>query len=83
MIYKELFGNNIKADIDEIKKEIDGDSSIVFVYSGKQMIYDYINDLYDNGKGLNADYLYKFKICYEKTDLEVNLRLLYSSSPRL
>ena len=62
MIYKELFGNNIKADIDEIKKEIDGDSSIVFVYSGKQMIYDYINDLYDNGKGLNADYLYKFKI---------------------
>jgi hypothetical protein len=78
VIYKELFGNNIKADIDEIKKEIDGDSSIVFVYSGKQMIYDYINDLYDNGKGLNADYLYKFKICYEKTDLEVS----YSAKDR-
>lgn len=72
MKYKELFGNNIKADIDEIKREIDGDSSIVFVYSGEQMLYDYINALYDNGKGLNTEYLYKFKICYEKTDLEVS-----------
>ena len=34
MKYKELFGNSIKDDIDEIKKEIDEEPSIVFVYSG-------------------------------------------------
>lgn len=62
MKYKELFGNSIKQDIDEIKREIDDDPSIVFVYSGTQTLYDYIDALYDKGKGLDAEYLYKFKV---------------------
>ena len=72
MKYKELFGNNIKQDIDEIKREIDDDPSIVFVYSGTQTLYDYIDALYDKGRGLDAEYLYKFKVCYEKKDLRVS-----------
>lgn len=72
MKYKELFGNSIKQDIDEIKREIDDDPSIVFVYSGTQTLYDYIDALYDKGRGLDAEYLYKFKVCYEKKDLRVS-----------
>lgn len=72
MKYKELFGNSIKEDIDEIKREIDDDPSIVFVYSGVQTLYDYIDALYDKGRGLDAEYLYKFKLCYEKKDLRVS-----------
>ena len=72
MKYKELFGNSIKDDIDEIKKEIDEDQSIVFVYSGVGTLYDYIDALYDKGRGLDAEYLYKFKVCYEKKDLLVS-----------
>ena len=62
MKYKELFGNSIKDDIDEIKREIDEDQSIVFVYSGVGTLYDYIDALYDKGRGLDAEYLYKFTI---------------------
>ena len=76
MKYKELFGNSIKQDIDEIKREIDDDPSIVFVYSGTQTLYDYIDALYDKGKGLDAEYLYKFKVCYEK---KKDLRVSYSA----
>lgn len=72
MKYKELFGNSITQDIDEIKREIDDDPSIVFVYSGTQTLYDYIDALYDKGRGLDAEYLYKFKVCYEKKDLRVS-----------
>ena len=72
MKYKELFGNSIKDDIDEIKKEIDENQSIVFVYSGAGTLYDYIDALYDKGRGLDAEYLYKFKVCYEKKDLLVS-----------
>lgn len=72
MKYKSLFGNSIKADIDEIKKEIDSDPGIVFVYSGSLALYDYIDALYDKGAGLDAEYLYKFKVCYEKRDLSVS-----------
>lgn len=72
MKYKELFGNSIKDDIDEIKREIDEDQSIVFVYSGAGTLYDYIDALYDKGRGLDAEYLYKFKVCYEKNDLLVS-----------
>ena len=72
MKYKELFGNSIKDDIDEIKKEIDEEPSIVFVYSGAGTLYDYIDALYDKGRGLDAEYLYKFKVCYEKKDLLVS-----------
>lgn len=72
MKYIELFGNNIKDDIAEIKRTIDDDSNVVFVYSGVDTLYDYIDDLYDKGKGLDAEYLYKFKVCYEKKDLCVS-----------
>ena len=72
MKYKELFGNNIKEDIEEIKRDIDKDSSTVFVYSGTDTLYDYIDALYDKSRGLDAEYLYKFKICYEKKDLQVS-----------
>ena len=71
MTYIELFGNDIQNDIVEIKKDIDADASVVFVYSGAENLYDYINALYDKGKGLDAEYLYKFKVCYEKKDLQV------------
>ena len=71
MKYIELFGNDIQNDIVEIKKDIDADASVVFVYSGAENLYDYINALYDKGKGLDAEYLYKFKVCYEKKDLQV------------
>lgn len=72
MKYTELFGKSIKEDIDEIKRAIDEDPSIVFVYSGMQTLYDYIDALYDKGNGLDDEYLYKFKICYEKKDLKVS-----------
>lgn len=72
MKYKELFGNSIKQDIDEIKREIDDDPGVVFVYSGTQTLYDYIDALYDKGNGLDDEYLYKFKVCYEKKNLKVS-----------
>ncbi len=72
MKYKELFGNSIEEDIDEIKKEIDVDPSIVFVYSGTGTLYDYINALYNDGQGLDSNYLYKFKVCYERKNLKIS-----------
>lgn len=71
MKYKELFGSSITEDIDEIKRDID-EGDIVFVYSGVGTLYDYIDALYDKGRGLDAEYLYKFKVCYEKKDLQVS-----------
>lgn len=75
MKYIELFGNSIKDDIDEIKRAIDDDSDIVFVYSGEGTLYDYIDALYDKGRGLDSEYLYKFKVCYENK----NLKLTYAA----
>lgn len=72
MKYIELFGNSIKDDIDEIKRAIDDDSDIVFVYSGEGTLYDYIDALYDKGRGLDSEYLYKFKVCYENKNLQLN-----------
>ncbi len=72
MEYKELLGNNIEEDIEEVQKEIAANSNIVFVYSGPQTLYDYIDALYAQGDGLDEDDLYKFKVCYEKTDLEIS-----------
>lgn len=72
MKYIELFGNNIKDDVEEIKNAIDENNEIVFVYAGSDALYDYINVLNDKGRGLDAEYLYKFKVCYEKQDLRVS-----------
>ena len=71
MRYIELSGNSAKDDIATIKKTIDEDSGTVFIYSGFGTLYDYIDALYDKGRGLDSDYLYKFKICYEKRDLQI------------
>lgn len=70
MKYIELTGSSIKEDIKMIKSVIDGGNA-VFVYSGPQTLYDYIDALYDKNKGLSAVYLYKFKVCYEKQNLDV------------
>lgn len=72
MNYIELFGKNIKEDIDEIRRAIDNNSDIVFVYAGEDTLYDYIDTLYDKGQGLDEVYLYKFKVCYEKKDLGIS-----------
>lgn len=72
MKYKVLYGNSIKEDIEEIKRNIDEDASVVFIYSGTETLYDYIDALYDKGQGLDDEYLYKFKVCYEKKDLKVS-----------
>ncbi len=72
MKYIQLLGNSIEDDIDEIKRSIDENNNIVFVYSGSQTLYDYIDALHDNGQGLDDEYLYKFKVCYEKTDLRIS-----------
>lgn len=72
MRYIELSGGSVKDDIATIKKAIDENSATVFVYSGLGTLYDYIDALYDKGRGLDSDYLYKFKICYEKRDLQVS-----------
>ena len=69
MKFKELKGENIGADIELVKQEIQNDSSLVFIYSGQDTLYDYINALYDNGNGLDAEMLYRFKVCYESHDL--------------
>ena len=72
MKYKELFGNSIKDDVCVIKTDLGDDPNTVFVYSGSDTLYDYIDALYDRGRGLDAEYLYKFKVCYEKKDLSVS-----------
>jgi hypothetical protein len=71
MKYIELFGNSITDDINVIKKTINEDSNTVFVFSGEEALYDYIENLYNIKDGLDAEYLYKFKVCYEKKKLQV------------
>lgn len=71
MKFKELKGTDIGADIKLVKQEIQKDSSLVFLYSGQGTLYDYITALYDynDGDGLDAEMLYIFKVCYEKSGL--------------
>ena len=47
-------------------------SDIIFIYSGTDTLYDYITALNNKGKGLDAAYLYKFKICYENKNLKIS-----------
>ena len=89
MKYKELFGNSIKDDIDEIKKEIDEDQSIVFVYSGAGTLYDYIDalDYYKKHEKCNVDkngiVMTLLKMTYIKKSLRRNLLRLCFYSPIL
>ncbi len=72
MKYIELSGSSIKEDIQGIKRAIDENSDIIFIYSGTDTLYDYITALNNKGKGLDAAYLYKFKICYENKNLKIS-----------
>ena len=63
MKYIELFGNIIEDDISEIKRIIHESRDVIFVYSGEGTLYDYISALFNNGQGLDAKDLYKFKVC--------------------
>ena len=75
MKYITLSGKNIENDISTVKDNIK-DNNVVFVYAGEGTLYDYIEELHKKGKGLESDDLYRFKICYEKT----NLNVTYSSN---
>ena len=75
MKYVELNGNNILNDIDVIRNEFSSGTPCVFVYNASGTLYDYIEDLYNNG--LNTEELYKFKICYEKKDLNASHEVSY------
>lgn len=70
MNYIELSGSCIDGDINEIKEKIDKSNEVVFVYSGKDTLYDYITALAN--KGLGPEYLYKFKVCYENKALQLS-----------
>ena len=72
MKYIELSGSSIKEDIQGIKRAIDENSNVIFIYSGTDTLYDYITALNNKGKGLDAAYLYKFKICYENKNLKIS-----------
>ena len=75
MKYVELNGNNLLNDIEIIRKEFSSETPCVFVYNASGTLYDYIEDLYNNG--LNTEELYKFKICYEKKDLKASHEVSY------
>ncbi|MDO5297189.1 MAG: dynamin family protein [bacterium] len=72
MKYKKLLDSSNLENVAVIKDSLLSDSEIVFVYAGKNTLYDLIDNLYDAGEGLDNDYLYKFKVCYEKTDLSLS-----------
>ena len=72
MKYSELLGEDIQADIAAIKRELDEDSRAVFIYSGAGTLYDYITALNNKGRGLDDEYLYRFKVCYEKRNLYIS-----------
>ncbi len=69
----ELNGNDIRSDIELIKSKLEENSGVVFIYTGSGAIYDYIHALYDNGNGLNDEYLYKFKVCYASDKLNITV----------
>ncbi len=78
MQYILLPDENIQNEINLIKSSIDNNKDIVFVYTGKKRLYDYINLLSDDDyDGLDNEYLYKLKICYERVGLEL---LLYKNT---
>ena len=72
MKYKKLFDSSIIDNIAVIKDSLLSDSGTVFVYSGQNALYDFIDELYDDGKGLDDKCLYGFKVCYEKNDLSLS-----------
>ncbi|MDE7243844.1 MAG: dynamin family protein, partial [Oscillospiraceae bacterium] len=63
----------------------DEDSGVIFIYSGEQPLYNYIDKLNNKGNGLDDEYLYQFKVCYEYRDRDQPdrpLEMSYSSSEK-
>ncbi|MBR1442993.1 MAG: dynamin family protein [Firmicutes bacterium] len=75
MKYVILTGNNIGDDISIISENIKKED-IVFIYSGKGALYDYIEALYNKGNGIDTDELYRFKICYERKNMRISYSLV-------
>ncbi len=83
MNFIELQGCDIKQDVEIIKRAIDADKNVVFVYTGSGALYDYIDNLNDKGRGLDDDYLYKFKVCYERKDLQISFGFSEQDAKRI
>jgi hypothetical protein len=68
-----LSGTNLIQEIDDIKRAIHSEENVVFLYNGENLS-DYIGSIYEGigSKRLDDMDLYKFKVCYEKTDLELS-----------
>ena len=76
MKYELINGKNIINEIALIKKTLDETSDTVFIYTGGDRICYYIDSLTeDEDNVLGEDYLYKFKICYEKKDLNLSVTI--------
>lgn len=71
MNYCEVNGENISADIELIREKLAENAGIVFLYVGEGAIHDYIYALYNGGKGLDNEALYKFKLCYANKRLDI------------
>ena len=70
MKYVFLSGKKIQNDIGMIKAALEEDPEVVFIFTHPQMkLFSYIDHLQSNG--LNNDFLYNFKICYEKQDIDI------------
>ncbi len=76
MKYEFINGNDLIKDVDFIKQTIDEAPETVFIYKGQDRIYEYIEKLTDDEdeeNSLSDDYLYKFKVCYEKDNLNLSV----------
>lgn len=70
MKYVFLSGKKIQNDIGMIKAALEEDPEVVFIFTHPQMkLFSYIDHLQSNG--LSNDFLYNFKICYEKQDIDI------------
>lgn len=70
MKYVFLSGKKIQNDIGMIKAALEEDPEVVFVFTHPQIkLFAYIDSLRSNG--LSNDYLYNFKICYEKQNINI------------
>lgn len=83
MNYIKLNGANVQSDITTIKSNIDRN---VFVFIGHETIYDYIEKLNSSNyadQRLSNEELYKFKVCYEKTGLDITLIIAHKSDIKI
>ena len=71
MNYCEVNGKNISADMGLIREKLEENAGIVFLYVGEGAIHDYIHFLFNGGKGLDNEALYKFKLCYANKKLDI------------